>query len=387
MSADPACTTPRWRRAHDRKGYWYILPALLLFALMIIYPIARAFYLSFFDYTVLDPGSSRFVGMDNYISLFTMASLRRPILNTLYFTLLFVPPYVFLALVIAVLLHRVKRGVVFLRTMIFIPIVVSLSVSAVMFTLFYNPAFGMGQKLLEAFVSMANYPILAGLYLAASWAVAAGLRRLIVRRGNHQGAFWQTLVGGAGAAVAGWLIAFLAGGPELLKAPLAFMGRLPAVTQPVLAGIAAPPQGMLGNADWAMIAVVILCLWNGIGFNVILFLVGLQRIPDVLNEAAAVDGAGPWQKFWKVTWPQLRPTTFLVFLLSMIGAFKIFGQPFIMTAGQPEDSTLTYVMQLYNLAWNFGKFQLGYASAMAYALAAFTFTLSLLVRKLDRPVE
>ena len=74
-------------------------------------------------------------------------------------------------------------------------------------------------------------------------------------------------------------------------------------------------------------------------------------------------------------------------LLSLIGAFKVFGQPFIMTAGGPEDSTLTYVMRLYNLAFKYGKFQLGYASALAYALALFIFVISLLVRKLNRPVE
>jgi len=308
----------RWRRRHRRKGLLYVAPALLLFAVMIAYPIGRSFYLSLFDYSILEPDSARFVGASNYGRLLTQESNRLPFANTLYFTAVFVPPYVLGALLIAMMLNAVRRGSTLLRTLIFTPVVVSLAVSAVMWTLFYNPSFGFAHKMLETVVGAVN--AVAGLFGA--------------------------------------------------EAPAA-----------------APEAGVLGHPSWAMIAIAVMCLWNGIGVNVILFLVGLQRIPEELYEAAEVDGAAPRQRFRHVTLPQLRPTVYLVVLLSMIGAFKVFGQPYIMTGGGPQDSTLTFVMRLYNLAFRYGKFQLGYASALAYSLAVFILVMSLLVRRLNRPVE
>ena len=308
----------RWRRRFHRQGLLYVLPALVFFAVMVAYPLARAFYLSFFDYSVLKPDSARFVGLDNYVKLFTRAPNRGPFLNTLQFTVIFVPPYVTISLLIALMLNRVRRGAVLLRTMIFVPVVVSMAVSAVMFTLFYNPVFGLGQKLLVAACDAVNG--------VCAWF--------------------------GGAAVA-----------------------------------AAPAAGMLGDPRWAMIAIAVLCLWNGIGVNVILYLVGLQHIPEQLLEAAEMDGATAWQRFWHVTLPQLRPTVYLVVLLAMIEAFKVFGQPYIMTAGGPQDSTLTFVMRLYNTAFRYGTFELGYASAMAYALAVFILAFTLLIRKYNQPTE
>ncbi|KPJ55587.1 MAG: hypothetical protein AMS16_04020 [Planctomycetes bacterium DG_58] len=310
--------TSRWRRRHNRMGYWYILPAFVLFSFMVAYPIVRSFYLSFYEFSVLEPDSAKFVALDNYVKLATSTPNRGPLWNTLYFTLIFVPPYVLLSLVIAVMLNAVRRGSVFLRTMIFTPVVVSLAVSAVMWVLFYDSRFGMAQE-------------------AIVWTC------------NH--------------------INYYAG--RLGIGPIA----------------TAPEAGVLGDPSWAMIGIAVMCFWNGVGINIILYLVGLQRIPDDLYEAARVDGAGAWQRFWHITLPQLRPTIYLVVLLSLIGAFKIFGQPYIMTGGGPQDSTMTYVMRLYNLAFRYGKFKLGYASSLAYALALFIFVMSLFLRKLNRPVE
>jgi len=311
-------TLSRWRRRHHRKGLLYVLPAALLFALMIVYPIARSFYLSFFDYSILEPDAARFVGLGNYAKLLAQKQNRDPFWHTLYFTAIFVPPFVVLALLVAMMLNGLKRGAVALRTVIFTPVVVSLAVSAVLWTLFYNPAFGLAHSLLAGAIGATN-----------------------------------------------WVAALLGAGP---------VG-------------AAPAGGVLADSRWAMLGIAVMCLWNGIGVNIILFLVGLQRIPEELYEAAVVDGASGWRRFWHITLPQLSPTIYLVVLLSLIGAFKLFGQPFIMTGGGPEDSTLTYVMRLYNLAFRYGRFQLGYASALAYALALFIFAISLLVRKLNRPVE
>lgn len=308
----------QWRRRYNRAGYLYILPALLFFGFMVAYPILRSLYLSFFQYSILEPDSAKFVAFQNYAKLLTKTPNHRPMWNTLYFALVFVPPFVIVSLVVAVMLNAVRKGSVFLRTMIFTPVVVSLAVSAVMWGLFYNAQFGMAQKMAEGIAKAINAS--CGLF-------------------------------GAGKVVS------------------------------------VPEEGLLGDPRWAMIAIAIMCFWNGVGVNIILYLVGLQRIPEQLYEAALVDGANAWQRFTRITLPQLRPTIYLVLLLSLVGAFKIFGQPFIMTGGGPQDSTLTFVMRLYNLAFRYGKFQLGYASALAYALAIFIFVMSLFLRKLNRPVE
>jgi multiple sugar transport system permease protein len=143
----------------------------------------------------------------------------------------------------------------------------------------------------------------------------------------------------------------------------------------------------LSDPKLAMPAIVAMCVWHGLGFNMLLFLVGLQRISPELHEAALVDGATGWQAFRGITLPLLKPTIFLVGLLAMIGALKVFGQMFIMTGGGPGDSTLSMVLYLYNIAFRYGKFRFGYASALAWALAAFIFVVSVISFQLSKERE
>lgn len=372
-----------WRHRYDRVGYLYILPALVLFVLMVAWPIIRSFTMSFYDYSILEPDSAKFVGLDNYAKLFHHGPDTDPIKNTLYFALVFVPPYVILALLIGIMLNNVRRGSVFLRTMIFTPVVVSLAVSAVMWTLFYNATFGLAQVMWRGIVAYFNFlPFHLG-FISVPFVLILG-GAVMVRRLLGKPVNWLSTVAGA------FLVALVVE----VTLWMCGVGRLASLVPgaegapwgPVIMGLV-PAEGMLGSSRWAMIAIAVMCLWNGIGINIILFLVGLQRIPDDLYEAAVVDGASPWQQFWHVTVPQLMPTIYLVVLLSLIGAFKVFGQPYIMTGGGPADSTMTYVMRLYNLAFRFGKFELGYASALAYALALFIVIMSAFVRKLNRPVD
>jgi len=140
----------------------------------------------------------------------------------------------------------------------------------------------------------------------------------------------------------------------------------------------------LSDPKLAMPAIVAMCVWHGLGFNMLLFLLGLQRIPPELQEAARVDGATGWQTFRRVTLPLLRPTIFLVGLLAIIGALKVFGQMFIMTQGGPADSTLSMVLYLYNIAFRYGKFRFGYACALAWALAVFIFVVALISFRLSK---
>lgn len=122
----------------------------------------------------------------------------------------------------------------------------------------------------------------------------------------------------------------------------------------------------LGNADTVKPALIIMLIWRGLGYQVLIYLAGLQGVPRQLYEAAQIDGANAWQRFRAVTWPSLTPTTFFLVITSMIGTFQIFQEPFIMTEGGPYFESTTMVMVIQQNA--FRDVQMGYASAQAWIL-------------------
>lgn len=126
------------------------------------------------------------------------------------------------------------------------------------------------------------------------------------------------------------------------------------------------PLIWLGDVRFAMNSVIIVTIWWTVGFNIILFLAGLQEIPQELYEAGRIDGAGSWQSFWYITLPSLSRTILLVAVLQVIASFQIFGQVYIMTQGGPYGSTRVLVQYIYENA--FGYFKMGYAVAMAFVL-------------------
>jgi multiple sugar transport system permease protein len=126
------------------------------------------------------------------------------------------------------------------------------------------------------------------------------------------------------------------------------------------------PVDWLGQCNTAMPAVALMTVWKGLGWNMTLFLAGLQGIPSHLYEAAAIDGAGRWRQFWDITWPLLSPTTFFVAVTSMLGAFAVFDSVFILTGGGPERCTTFYMLYIYRQGFEF--FNMGYAAALAWVL-------------------
>lgn len=130
----------------------------------------------------------------------------------------------------------------------------------------------------------------------------------------------------------------------------------------------------LSSVVWAKPSLIIMSLW-GSGGSMIIFLAGLQGIPQHLYEAAQLDGANLWRRFWNVTLPMLTPTTFFVMVLGIIGSFQVFTQAYIMTGGGPANSTLFYMLYLYRRAFVFQN--MGYASAMAWILFVIIFVLTL----------
>jgi multiple sugar transport system permease protein len=122
----------------------------------------------------------------------------------------------------------------------------------------------------------------------------------------------------------------------------------------------------LGDPRLAMPSVIAVSVWKVIGWNMLIYLAGLQAIPEYLKEAAAIDGANRRQTFWRITLPLLQPTTFFIFVTSLIGAFQVFDVVYVMTGGGPANATTTLVHQIYNAA--FKALDMGYAAAMSFVL-------------------
>jgi len=131
------------------------------------------------------------------------------------------------------------------------------------------------------------------------------------------------------------------------------------------------PIDWLASPEWTLPSIMIMSIWAGLGYNIILFLAGLQTIPQTMYEAAEIDGAGFWRKFFDITLPLLKPTIVFVAMMSFIVSFQVFEQVYIMTGRQGSiggvlNSGLTIVAYLYDRG--FQKFQMGYASALAYII-------------------
>lgn len=122
----------------------------------------------------------------------------------------------------------------------------------------------------------------------------------------------------------------------------------------------------LGSTTWAMPAIVLMSVWQGFGYNLIVFSAGLDAIPRELLDAAAIDGAGPWRRFWRITLPLLSPSVFFAVTMTVISSFQVFAQPYILTGGGPGVATETLVMYLFSVG--FELFELGAAAAVAWVL-------------------
>jgi len=142
-----------------------------------------------------------------------------------------------------------------------------------------------------------------------------------------------------------------------------------------------PGHDWLADPSTSLMSVSMASIWQGFGFETVIFLAALQSIPREHYEAAAVDGAGPLRTFMAVTLPALRPTLLFVYVMGTIGAFQVFDQIYVMTQGGPTSSTTTLV---YYIVERFHSFDLGKASAAAYLLAAFLAVASAIQMKIER---
>jgi len=137
-----------------------------------------------------------------------------------------------------------------------------------------------------------------------------------------------------------------------------------------------PRYRWLLDTRTALPSVMLMSVWGSLGYRMIIWLAALQGIPTHLYEAAEIDGAGTWRKFWSITLPLLKPTTFFIFVTAVIGSFQVFGSVYVMTQGGPGYATTTMVHQIYLNAFTYLK--MGYGAAMAFILFMIIFTLSMI---------
>jgi len=263
-------------------------------------------------------------------------------------------------------------------------------------------------------------PVLAGLVLSFTdfdiyavgrpdFARFVGLRNYVQALGNPM--FWKALgntlffvlVGGP-LSVAASLVAALLVSSKLTRFPGLFRSIffMPVVTtlvavaivwrylyQPqygllnwALGGLGIRPVDWLGDSHWAMLAIILLAVWKNFGYNMLIFVAGLQSVPEELYEAAELDGASPWSRFVHVTLPSLGPTFLFVGVMTMLGNFQLFAEPYVMTQGGPLKATTTVVMLMYDEGFRWWR--MGMGSAIAFVLFVIMLAGTLLQMRLQR---
>lgn len=199
-------------------------------------------------------------------------------------------------------------------------------------------------------------------------AVALGLNRAIFARSLFRAAIFLPVISSFAVMALAWRFLL---DPDI--GLLVYWAQL----------LGAPRFAPLRDPQWAMPAVILVALWKNIGFNMVIYLAGLQAIPNVLYEAARIDNAGPWQRFWSITWPQLKATHVFVLVITVIGAFQVFDPVFVLTpGGGPLFSTDTLVNFIYREG--ISNFDLSYAAAVGFVLFVIVLVLTLIQMWLTR---
>lgn len=324
--------TPGARRGHRARrreaaaGWLFTAPAILALVVFLVVPIIMAAWVSVSDWTGIGgPFSSdvHSVGAANYAALLTQPGLAQQdlgfsIRDNLYYVLLVVPLQTALSLLLAIVVSRkALRGRGFFRTAFYFPSVTSSVAVSVIFMFLF----------------------------ADSGVINGALGYLGVHGPN-----WFSDPNG--------LLQMIAHGLGI---------RAPAVlTHHGLLGL--PWSQWLAGPSVAMCTLIILAIWTTSGTFMLLFLPALYNISEQIEEAAIVDGAGPWTRFRRITLPLIRPAMFLVLTLGLIGTWQVFDQVYIITQGNPASTTLTPAYLAYQVS--FGSQQWGQGAAIAFILFA-----------------
>ncbi len=322
-------------------GWLFMLPALIILGLFIGVPIIFAVVYSFTDWNGISPPTeASFVGFANYQNVLVGGGIRqqdffRALKNTTYFSLGVVPAQTVLSLLLAVVVNqRGLRFKSFFRTSYYFPAITSSVAISLIFMLLYLRD-GAINRLLEGVTFGAFEPV--------AWLNdARGLLHILF----------------------GWF------GLNVETAPAALQARLGGLTL----------WDWLSGPSVALTAIMIMNTWTTIGTMMIIFLAALQDIPVPVYEAAAVDGATARQIFRKITLPLLRPTTYFVVTLGLIGTYQVFDQIYVMSSGGPAKTTLTVAYLVYRAGFN--NSEMGIGTTIAILLFLIIFALTLIQRRI-----
>jgi multiple sugar transport system permease protein len=283
--------------------YLFLLPALGLFLIFLVYPLLKGLQISFYHWSIMPTKPSTFVGLENYLHAFQDPIVGVAFRNTLVYTLVTVPGQMILAMLAALLIHNITRGKVFFRTLYYIPVITSWVIVSLLFRyLFQSPE------------GLINYFLVNVFHVVAE------------------------------------------------------------------------PVAWLQQASTAMIPIIGLGIWKGVGWSMIIYLAALTTIPKELGEAASIDGAGAWQRFWRITLPLIGPTVVFTLVMLLIGGFNVFISVYLITNGGPMQQTEVMLSYMYHQAFDFIDF--GYGAALSFLMAIFIVTASVLQMKyLRRPEE
>ncbi len=334
------------RRQDLTWGYAFLAPALIILTVFLVVPIVMALWVSFREWTGLQPlGESTFVGLANYRAILLDDTVRRTdfaraIRNTLYYVLTVVPLQTILALSLAVIVNQPRLpGRSFFRTAYYFPAISSSVAISLIFLFLYQKG------------GLINYIL------------------TLITLGHWSNPDWLTNSNGTIHNLLGIFGITANSVPALADAQ--FMGL--------------SLWEWISGPSVAMTSIIMLNIWTTIGTMMLIFLAALQDIPTFVYEAAALDGASAWQMFTKITVPLLRPTTFFVVTIGLIGTFQVFDQIFVMAPG--ERTTLSLAYMVYRTA--FRNASMGEGTAIAFLLFIIIFAFTLLQRRLtsDRATD
>ncbi len=335
----------RWTASDSFSAWAFLIPFLVIYLLFLLYPVVQAVIMGFFDWDFLDISDRTFIGLENYGRMFWGTNMTWDATHIWQWRIL--------GLLGVPLIIRAKRRGSITRTAMIALVVGLIAVFAIAMGVhpgvdgrWYDSQFwgSFGNTLLFTVMST---PAIVGLGLA----LAIALNRPGRLVGFLRTLFFAPYV--LSVAVLTLIWAFL------LNPTTGLIGA-------AFESVGLEPINWLNNTTWAMPAIVVTTLWWTVGFNLVLFLAGLQDIDKSQYEAADIDGANGWEKFQFITVPGLRRTTLLVVTLQIIASFQIFGQVFIMTRGGPNGATRVAIQHIYESG--FRDFELGYSSAMSLFL-------------------
>ena len=278
------------------RGLGFVSLWLVGVSIFTLYPVVASLYYSFCDYSVLQPPI--WIGLENYRNLLQDDVFYKALANTAYFAALSLPLGIVVSLALAILLNCKVRLLPLWRTIFYLPSLVPVVASAILWQWIFNGQFGL----------------------------------------------------------LNWL----------------------------LASLGFDPPSWLGDPRWAKDALVIMSLW-GVGNSVVIYLAGLQEVPEELYEQAQIDGAGWWRRIWHVTLPMISPVIYFNLIMGIIGTLQMFANVYVMfggASGAPARSTLLYTLYLYSTAFEY--LRMGYASAMAWILFIIIVVLTLFADRLAR---